>query len=120
MLWPVIFGNTGTTGPGHRFRVASIPGSDRGLFNNGLDASGGPSGQRLTSRLGSVHLEDISGNTHDVLIVGEPGLFKRKLRLLKACHQFGRSFGTPALKEELAREGRHAVIVLRDELTIRI
>src|SRR5438045_3117939 len=88
------------------------------LLNRGIDCGAGLYGQRLNSGSFSVHLQDIGGYTHNVLVVGEPGLFKRKLSLLKAGHQLGRGLRTPALQERLARERRHAVIEVRDELPI--
>jgi hypothetical protein len=91
-----------------------------GLLNSRIDGSGSSSGQRLVSGFGSIYLQDIGRDTHNILVISEPGFFKRKLSLLEACRQLRRGLGPPALKESLAREGRHAVLILGDELPIGI
>jgi hypothetical protein len=42
-----------------------------------MDCDGGLFGQRLISRFCSVHLQDTGGYSHNVVVIGEPGLLKR-------------------------------------------
>ena len=58
------------------------------LLNNRVDNGGGLSSQSLIPWLSSVHLQDVCGYLHNFLIVGETGLLKRELGLLKARHKF--------------------------------
>ena len=46
------------------------------LLDNGIDDGGGPSGQGLSSGFCSVYLQDIGGDAHNVLVVGETGLLE--------------------------------------------
>ena len=90
------------------------------LLNDGIDYGAGLSGQGLTSGFCSVHLQDVRGYAHNVLIVSEPGLVKRKSGFLKARHKLRRGFSTPPLKEHLAGERRDAAAGVLDELLIRL
>lgn len=88
------------------------------LFQRRVDDRVGHPGQGSVSRFRSIQKQNVGGDIHDFLIVGESRFFERESSLLKAVDKLRRSRRAPMLQKYLSNERRDRATKARDELPV--